>query len=75
MPSDDDLRYCLQTVSTKSLNDLLKDFHQTLERKKILSNQKLFDRHELISLDGTGQISSQKIQYVGPGGPEREKLE
>lgn len=62
IPSDDGLRYCLQTVSTKSLNDLLKDFHQTLERKKILNDQKLFDRHELICLDGTGQISSQKIQ-------------
>ena len=26
IPSDDGLRYCLQTVSTKSLNDLLKEF-------------------------------------------------
>ena len=62
IPSDDELRYTLQTVSTKSLNNLLRDFHQKLERKKILTGQKLFDRHELVSLDGTGQISSKNIQ-------------
>jgi hypothetical protein len=51
----------LQTVSTKSLNNLLREFHQKLERKKILCQQKLFARHELVVLDGTGQISSKKI--------------
>jgi hypothetical protein len=34
IPSDDELRYVLQTASTKSLNDLLREFHQKLERKK-----------------------------------------
>ena len=62
VPSDDNLRYCLQTVSTKSLNNRLKDLHQGMERKKILSVQKLFGRHELVSLDGPGQLSSNKIQ-------------
>lgn len=62
IPSDDEIRYSLQTVSTKSLNDLLREFHHKLERKKILAGQKLFDRHELVVLDGTGQISSKKIQ-------------
>jgi hypothetical protein len=62
IPSDDELRYTLQTVSTKSLNDLLRELHQNLERKKILTGQKLFDRHELVSLDGTGQISSKNIR-------------
>lgn len=62
IPDDDGLRYILQTVSTKSFNDLLKDFHQVLERKKILKDHKLFDRHELLCLDATGQISSQKVQ-------------
>lgn len=62
IPSDDELRYSLQTITTKSLNALIREFHRKLERKKILSQQKLFDRHELIVLDGTGQISSKKIQ-------------
>lgn len=34
IPSDDGLRYGLQTISTKSLNNLLREFHQKLERKK-----------------------------------------
>lgn len=62
IPSDDEIRYSLQTVGTKSLNNILREFHQKLERKKILTEQKLFDRHELAVLDGTGQISSKKIQ-------------
>lgn len=61
IPSDDELRYCLQTVSTKSLNLLLKDYHHVIERKKLLANEKLFHRHELVTLDGTGQLSSQNI--------------
>lgn len=62
LPSDDELRYCLQTLSTRSLNHLLKDYHYTLERKKILAADKLFNRHELVSLDGTGQLCSQNIK-------------
>ena len=30
IPNDDEFRYCLQTVSTNSLNLLLKDYHQTI---------------------------------------------
>jgi hypothetical protein len=62
IPSDDELRYCLQTVSTKSLNNLLKDYHQQLERRKILQEQKFIGKYELVTLDGTGQISSSKIK-------------
>ncbi len=61
IPSDDGHRYCLQTVSTKSLNGLLKDFHQGLERNKLLRSEKLFARHELVVLDGTGQLYSENI--------------
>ncbi len=61
IPGDDELRYGLQTVSTLSLNNLLKDMHQKLERKKILFDQKMFGIHELVTLDGTGQISSKNI--------------
>lgn len=51
----------MQTVSTQSLNLLLKDYHQTIERKKLLINEKLFNRCELLTLDGTGQLCSQNI--------------
>lgn len=61
IPSDDELRYCLQTVSTQSLNLLLKDYHHVIERKKLLVDDKLFCRHELVSLDGTGQLCSKNI--------------
>lgn len=61
IPSDDEHRYCLQTVSTKSLNLLLKDYHQTIERKKLFVDEKLFNRHKLVSLDGTGHFCSEKI--------------
>lgn len=61
IPSDDEFRYCMQTVSTNSLNLLLKDFHQTIERKKLLVDEKLFNRFELVTLDGTGQLCSKKI--------------
>ncbi len=62
IPSDDEIRYSLQTVGTQSINNLLKELHQRMERKKVLKQEKLFERHELITLDGTGQISSKKIQ-------------
>jgi len=61
VPSDDDLRYCLSTVSLRSMNGLLKCFHNQIERRKLLSNEKLFGRLELVALDGTGQISSSNI--------------
>src|SRR5690606_27250962 len=35
--SDDEMRYSLQTVSTLSMNNNLKKYHQNLERKKILN--------------------------------------
>ncbi len=56
IPSDDEFRYCMQTVSTNSLNLLLKDYHQAIERKKLLVDEKFFNRHELVTLDGTGQL-------------------
>lgn len=62
IPCDDELRYGLQTVRTCSINNLLKDFHQQLERKKTLSSEKLFNSHELVVLDGTGHLNSTNIK-------------
>ena len=62
VPSDDELRYILQCVSTRSLNNLLKEYHQRIERNKILYQQKIFGKYESISVDGTGQLSSSKLK-------------
>lgn len=61
VPSDDEFRYNLQTVSTNSLNLLLKDYHQIIERRKLLADEKLFNKFELLTFDGTGQLCSEKI--------------
>lgn len=61
IPCDDELRYSLQTISTDSMNLLLKDLHQKLDRKKILNNEKFWGRHELVNLDGSGQLDSKNI--------------
>ncbi len=61
MPSDDEFRYVLNAVPTMSLNLLLKKIHSQLERKKILDSEKFLDHLELVSMDGSGQISSTNI--------------
>ena len=61
VPSDDDLRYCLSTISTKTMNDLLKKFHAQIDRRKLLANETRLAGLELVVLDGTGQLSSTKI--------------
>lgn len=60
IPTDDELRYVLQTISTRTLNRILKLMHQVLERKKIIID-KLLNQFELVSMDGTGQLASFKI--------------
>ncbi len=61
VPSDDDFRYILSKVPTYAMNDLLKKFHQTLERKKTLSSLRFMDKYDLVGLDGSGHISSYKV--------------
>jgi hypothetical protein len=43
------------------MNFTLKKLHQRLERQKILAEQKFLGSLDLISMDGTGQLSSCKI--------------
>jgi len=62
VPTDDDIRYVLADVPTSAMNDLLHKIHAGLERKKILADQKLLAM-ELVSLDGSGQLSSYKLRY------------
>lgn len=61
IPSDDAIRYGLYDVPVKEWNSLLAHLHRTLDRKKILRNQKFFGTSDLVCIDGTGQFNSAKI--------------
>jgi len=63
VPTDDEIRYVLADLPTTALNDLLRKIHGGLERKKVLSDQKFLDKMELVSLDGSGQLSSYNLCY------------
>lgn len=61
IPDEDSFRYILESVTTDSVNLILKKIHQRLERQKILDAEKFFGSLDLLSLDGTGQLSSCKV--------------
>ncbi|MBK7961115.1 MAG: hypothetical protein IPK04_07825 [Bdellovibrionales bacterium] len=61
IPDKDSFRYILESVTTDSVNLILKKIHQRLERQKILDAEKFFGSLDLLSLDGTGQLSSCKV--------------
>lgn len=61
IPTDDSIRYTLETIPTGNINRFLKDMHQQIERRKILDEQKFFGNLELVNFDGTGQLSSSRI--------------
>lgn len=63
VPTDDEIRYALSELPTAALNGLLRNIHAGLERKKILRDQKLLNKMELVSLDGSGQLSSYKLRF------------
>lgn len=63
VPTDDGIRYALAKRPTSAINGLLRDIHAGLERKKILSDQRLLDKFELVALDGSGQLSSYNLRF------------
>jgi hypothetical protein len=63
VPTDDEVRYVLADVPTSAPNELLRKIHQGVERKKILADQKFMDTMELVSLDGSGQLSSYNLCF------------
>lgn len=62
VPCDDEIRYVLKDVPTRSLNQILVAAHGRLERKKILDAQKFLGAMELVALDGSGQLGSYQIR-------------
>ena len=63
VPTDDEIRYVLESVPTAPLNELLCKIHGRIERKKIFANQKFLDAMELVSIDGSGQLSSYNLCF------------
>lgn len=63
VPTDDEIRYALADMPTVDINELLLKIHSGIERKKVLSDQRLLNKMQLISLDGSGQLSSYKLRF------------
>jgi len=61
IPSEDGFRYALSKIPTVFFNKILQKLHQRLERKKRVQGFRLLDKYDIVGLDGSGQLSSQKI--------------
>jgi len=60
-PSDTCLRERLDTLSPKKLRRPFKSIFAHLQRGKVLERFKFLDKYLLVSIDGTGQYSSKKV--------------
>lgn len=61
VPSDTCLRERLDVVSPRQLRRPFKTIFAYLQRGKVLESYRYLDNHYIISVDGTGQYSSQKV--------------
>jgi hypothetical protein len=60
-PSDTTMRERLDNISPKQLRRPFKKIFAYLQRGKALEGYRCLDGHHIISLDGTGQFSSEKV--------------
>ena len=60
-PSDTTLRERLDTLSPKQLRSSFKQIFAQLQRGKALESYRYLDGHYILSLDGTGQFSSENV--------------
>lgn len=60
-PSDTCMRERLDVVTPKQLRRAYKKIFSYLQRGKALESYRILDGHYIISLDGTGQYSSEKV--------------
>jgi hypothetical protein len=60
-PSDTCLRERLDVISPKQLRRPYKKIFAYLQRGKVLEQFRYLDGHHIISIDGTGQYSSEKV--------------
>ena len=62
IPSDTQMREILDDVNPKNLRPTFKSIFQKLQRGKMLEKYRFLAGHYLLSLDGTGFFSSQKLK-------------
>jgi hypothetical protein len=60
-PSDTTMRERLDTISPRQLRRPFKKIFSYLQRGKVLEAYRYLDGYHIISLDGTGQFSSEKV--------------
>ena len=61
VPSDTQMRTILDPVEPESLRPLFRDVFRELQRGKVLERYSILNGHYLLSLDGTGYFSSEKV--------------
>ena len=61
IPCDTQMREILDEVEPEDISPLYEDIFRPLQRGKVLEKMAFMDGHYLISLDGTGYFSSDKI--------------
>ena len=61
VPCDTQLREILDLVDPEELRPMFRDVFQQLQRGKVLERFVFLDDHYLLSLDGTGYFSSEKV--------------
>lgn len=60
-PSDTCMRERLDTIDPRQLRGTFKKIFSYLQRGKALDSYRILDGHYIISIDGTGQYSSEKV--------------
>ncbi len=60
-PSDTQMRDILDPVNPEDLRPAYRAVHKQLQRQKVLESYKYLDGYIIISVDGTGQFSSSKV--------------
>ncbi len=65
IPRDTQMRDVIDEVDSVELEPLFEDFFKPLQRGKHLEDYRVFDQYYIVSIDGSGYFSSNKINCPG----------
>ena len=65
IPKDSQMRSIIDEVQSQELEPIFEDFFKPLQRGKYLESYRVFDKYYIISMDGSGYFSSDKICCPG----------
>ncbi len=65
IPKDSQMRSIIDEVQSQELEPIFEDFFKPLQRGKYLASYRVFDKYYIISMDGSGYFSSDKICCPG----------